>query len=219
VTVSGYPTYPMLVRDSLLARLQALPFFTSHGFNFYTNKALVIQPEHIPFAAVYFIEETNMPDGDANVGDVRFRCSARYGFSVIIQNNDATAAENKLDEAMAAINSLFTDPRVYNWDGSNGPAKIQAFTRGARSHQFGSIGAESELPVAELRFDLTCDLGVILYDPPVVDDFITLHVETRYPPGISDGVQQVVVQYDIPQGEMTRLAAHLHVKVNATIKP
>jgi hypothetical protein len=206
----------MLVRDHLLERLQGLAFFTAHGFFFSTNKAHVIQPENIPLAAVYFIEETNSPDGDANVGEVRFRCVARYGFSVMIQNNDATAAENKLDEAMAAINSLFKDPRVYNWDGSSGLAKIQAFTRGSRTHQFGSVGAENEMPVAELRFDLTADLGVITYDPDVVDDFNTIHVETRYPPGSSDGTPQVTVQYDIPQGDVvTRMRGQLHIKVNA----
>jgi hypothetical protein len=210
-------TYPILVRDHLLELLQGLAFFTGHGFHFYTNKAVQVQPENIPFAAVYFIEETNLPDGDANVGDVRFRCSARYGFSVIVQNNDATVAEIKLDEAMAALNTLFKDPRLYNWDGSAGLAKIQAFTRTARTHQFGNIGADNEIPVAELRFDLTCDLGVILYDPAVDDDFITLHVETRYPPGVSDGTPQVIAQYDIPQGEMTRLRAHAFVKANATV--
>lgn len=212
-------TYPMLVRDHLLELLKGLPFFTGHGFKFVTNKSVIIQPENIPFAAVYFIEEMNSPDGDANVGDIRFRCSARYGFSIIIQNNDAEAAENKLDEAMGAINSLFRDLRLYNWDGSAGPAKIESFTRSGRSHQFGSIGANSEMPVAELRFDLTCDLGVILYDPPVTDDFLTFHVETRYPPGASDGTPQVIAQYDIPQGQLMRMRAHLYVKVNATVKP
>ena len=213
-------TYPILVRDMLFERLKALPFFTGHGFKFSTSRALEIQPENIPFAGVYFIEEINVADGDANVGDVRFRCTARYGFSVIVQNNDSVAAENKLDEAMDAINSLFKDPRVYNWDGLSGPAKIQAFTRGGRSHAFGNVGKENELPIAELRFDLTCDLGAILFDPVITDDFLTFHVETRYPPGEKGvGVQQVVAQYGIPQGNIATMRAHLSIKVNAVKIP
>jgi hypothetical protein len=208
-------TYPMLVRDHLLTRLKALPFFTSHGFKFSTNRSLQVQPENIPFAAIYFIEEANQPDGDSNVGDVRFQCTARYGFSVMVQNNDAEAAEAKLDEAMAAINSLFTDPRVYNWDGRDGEAKIRSFLRSGRTHMFGTIGADNEVPVAELRFDLSCDLGVVLFDPIITDDFNTFHVETRYPPGHDVGVPQVVAQYDIPQGINHKLSGHLYIKVNA----
>jgi hypothetical protein len=212
-------TYSMLVRDRIMEFLKLLPFFANNGFHFHTNKSVQIQPENIPLAAVYFIEETSLPDGDANVGDIRFRTNARYGISVIIQNNDMEAAEIILDKAMNAINSLFKNPDLYNWDGTADEAKIQAFLRGARSHQFGSIGADNEMPIAELRFDLTCDLGAILFDPPVTDDFVTFHVETRYPPRVSEGVQQIIVQYDIPQGIQHKLSPHLFVKVNATVVP
>jgi hypothetical protein len=210
-------TYPMLVRDHLMERLKALPYFAGHSFHYHTNRSVQIQPESLPFAGVYFIEETNLPDGDANEGEVRFRCMARYGMSIIIQNNDSIKAESELDKAMNAINQMFTDPRIYNWEGKHGPAKIQAYVRGARTHQFGSVGAENEMPVAELRFDLTCDLGTITYDPPVNDWFMTMHVETRYPPGESDGVQQIVAQYDIPQGDFTKIRGTLYIKCNAVV--
>lgn len=210
-------TYSMLVRDRILLFLQQMPFFVTNNFKYHTSKSLQIQPENIPFAAVYFIEETSLPDGDANVGDIRFRTTARYGISVIIQNNDSQAAEIILDKAMNTINSMFKNPKLYNWNGGADEAKIQAFIRGARSHQFGSIGQDNELPVAELRYDLTVDLGAILFDPPVTDDFITFHVETRYPPGVSSDVQQIIAQYNIPQGIQHKLAAHLFVKANAVV--
>jgi hypothetical protein len=211
-------TYPMLVRDRILLFIQQMPFFVSRGFHYHTSKAIQVQPENIPFAAVYFIEETSLPDGDANIGDIRFRTTARYGISVIVQNNDSVAAELILDAAMNSINSMFKNPDLYNWDGGADETKIQAFIRGARSHQFGNIGQNNELPIAELRYDLTVDLGVILFDPPVDDDFITFHVETRYPGGKdSSQIQQVTAQYDIPQGIQHKLAAKLFVKVNATV--
>lgn len=212
-------TYPMLVRDRILEFIQALPFFEVNHFKYGTNKSTQIQPEDIPFAAVYFIEETSLPDGDANVGDIRFRTTARYGISVIIQNNDTAAAEIILDKAMNTITQLFKDPELYNWEGSLEETKIQAFIRGARSHQFGSIGQDNATPVAELRYDLTVDLGSILYDPPVTDDFITFHVETRYPnqAAADAGTPQIVAQYDIPQGTQHKLACKLFIKCNATV--
>lgn len=214
-------TYPMLVRDRILDFLQGLPFFATNGFTFSTNKALQIQPHNIPFLGVYFIEETGLPEGDANIGDIRFRTTARYGISVIIQNNDSGVSETILDRAMTFITSIFKNPDLYNWDGTLEEAKIQAFIRGARTHAFGSVGADNEMPIAELRYELTCDLGTILYDPPVDDDFITFHVETRYPSqeAADEGTPQVIVQYDIPQGEMTKLGGKLRIKANAFVIP
>lgn len=210
-------TYPMLVRDRILLFIQQMPYFSSRVIKYSTNKSLQIQPEHIPFFAVYFIEETSLPEGDANVGDIRFRTTARYGMSFIVQNNDGDQAELILDAGMNAITQMFKNPDLYNWDGGEDETKIQAFIRGARSHQFGAVGQNNELPIAELRYDLTVDLGTILYDPPVPDDFFTFHVETRYPPGEYDGVPQVIAQYDIPQGHNTKMPGKLFIKCNATV--
>src|SRR5262245_66258478 len=112
-------TYPLLVRDRILDFIKMQPFFSSptNNFTFGTIKSTQIQPEQVPWAAVYFIEDTELPSGDANVGDIRFRVTARYGISVIIQNNDAVAAEVILDMAMNVIQSIFKNPDLYNWDG------------------------------------------------------------------------------------------------------
>lgn len=200
-------SYALKVRDGIKVRMQALPFFS--GFNFTTNKSLQIQPKSIPFAGVYFIEEIRVPDGDANAAEVRFHTSARYGISVIIQNNDAEAAEDKLDEAMNSIDVLFEDATLYNWIAADGQPMIQGYLRGSRSHQFGSVGQDNELPIAELRFDLTCDLGTFMYQKPITDDFEVLHVKTQFPVGGTqaeiDSVQQIVSEYDIPQMESANL--------------
>ena len=77
-----------------------MTFFSSAIFKrFSTNTAEQIQPENVPFLGVYFINEDMVADGDANVGEVRFRSTATYGLSVVVQNNDAAAAENTLDAA------------------------------------------------------------------------------------------------------------------------
>jgi hypothetical protein len=187
-------SYAMIVRDAMLARIKIMPFFA--GFTFSSNKAEQIQPEKIPFVGVYFISEDMLPDGDANVLEPRFRLSVLYGFSIIIQNNDAAAAENKLDEGFVLLcDRLFTDPSLY----LNPAAKIQAYTRGNRTHQFGNAGADNSIPIAESRFSLTIDLGTIDFPPLVPDVLSKVHLETRYPAGSDpQEIQQVAADYDLP---------------------
>lgn len=193
-------SYAMIVRDAMMSRVQAMSIFS--GFKFGTNKALQIQPEHVPFVGIYFINEDLTPDGDADHGEPRFRSSALFGFSIIIQNNDAAEAENTLDNAWATMmDKLLTDPSLY----LNPAAKIQAYVRGNRSHQFGSVGADNALPIAECRFTLTCDLGTIDF-PPVIPDLLeTIHVTTQFPSGGTpdeiESIQQVEAEYDLPQNK------------------
>jgi hypothetical protein len=198
-------TEAIIVRDKFVTRMQAMPFF--NGFNFSTDKAVVIDADNkIPFVGVYFIGEDLTPDGDANAGDVRFRSTAIYGFSVIIQNNDSKQAEYTLDQAYKILTvNMFKDPTLYNWKnvGVPGEVLIQAYVRGNRSHQFGNAGADNAMPVAELRFTLNVDLGTLDYDPVIVDDFETMHVTTQFPSGGTqeeiDAIQQVQAEYDLPQ--------------------
>jgi len=186
-------SYAMLVRDAMLSRVKTMPFFTT--FKFSTNESEPIQPEQMPFFGIYFINEDLTPDGDANHGEPRFRSSALYGVSIIVQNNDAEAAENKLDEAwVLLLDKLFRDPSLY----LNQNAMIQAYVRGTRTHQFGSVGADNSIPIAECRFTLTCDLGVIDFPPYIPDDLERVHIETRYPAGSDPAeVQQTTAVYDL----------------------
>ena len=194
-------SYAMIVRDEMLARLKTMPFFAT--FKFGTNKAEQIQPELIPFLGVYFISEDLLPEGDSNAGEPRFHSSALYGFSIVVQNNDAAAAELTLDQGWTLVmDRLFTDPTLY----LNPKAKIQGYTRGNRTHQFGSAGADNSIPVAESRFTLLCDLGVIDF-PPVVDNVLSkVHFSTNYPdPKHHDTtqIQQVVAEWNLPTEKET----------------
>jgi len=191
-------SYAIEVRDGVMKRLKALEWF--RPFEFTTNKSVQIAPQSIPFCAVYLLDESGQPDGDANAGETRFRVTIRLGFSVIVLNNKPEQAEYQLDAAYQVITgALYNDPTFYG----NPDAMIQGFTRSQRTHQFGAVGMNNELPVAELRFDLTCDLGAVLYPPVVIDNLETIHVETAFPPGGTPeeiaAVQQVKVEYDLPQ--------------------
>jgi hypothetical protein len=190
-------SYSMLVRDAILTRVKAMQFFST--FNFAGTPALQIQPVSLPYCGVYFIQETMGADGDNNAGVVRFKTMAKYGFSVIVQNNGSEAAQYQLDKAFDNITALFSDHTLY--DGFE--SKIQAFASGMRQHVFGAMGKDNETPVAEMRFELTCDLGVIEYPPYVPDDLDVIHVTTSFPSGgtaqqIHD-TQQVTSSYDIDQ--------------------
>jgi hypothetical protein len=196
-------SYAMMVRDGILDRIKVMPFFTNPAivppFTYTKNRAMQIQPQSLPLCGVYFLQESGTPEGDANAGEVRFSTSVRLGFTVIIVNNDMEAAEYTLDLAFEAIRTgLFTDPTFYN----NDDFQIEGFTFGIRKHNFGSQ-LENETPLAELQWELVCDLGVLDYPPVVLDDFDILHIKTAFPLGGTqaeqDAVQQVVNEYDLPQ--------------------
>ena len=189
-------SYPMLLLDGTMSRIQALPFFST--FNFSSHKGLIIQPSSIPFCGVYMLQEMMLPDGEPNTGEPRFRTAVRLGVSVIVQNNDPVAAENKLDDAMQEISiGLFTDSTYYN----NKSFQIQGFTSASRQHVFGRVGTlDNETPIAELRFELVVDLGIIYYPPNVPDTLEVIHLETRYPAGSDPAeIQQVTSEYDLEQ--------------------
>ena len=99
---------------------------------------------------------------------------------------------------MQAISfGLFTDSTYYN----NSLFQIQGFVNASRQHVFGRVGTlDNETPVAELRYELTCDLGIIFYESVVPDVLEVIHVETAFPiDGDASKVQQVKVEYDMEQ--------------------
>ena len=192
-------SYPILVRDGIFDRIENMSFFSE--FTFGKTSDVHIQQESLPYCGVYLLQEQMAPDGDANVGEVRFRTTARFGFSIIIRNNDSEKAEILLDKASQIIMiGLFSDHTLYD----NDKFKIQAFSSGTRQHVFGAIGKNQETPVAELRMEMSCDLGVISYPPYVPDDLEVIHVKTAFPVGGTaqehHDTQQVETQYDVDQG-------------------
>lgn len=191
-------TFVLQARDAIVNRIRYLPFFNE--FRFSTNKSLPIQVENLPFCGVYLIEEIMSPEGDPNAGEPHFHVTARMGISVVVQNNDGEAGERKIDEAHETITEgLFTDPTLYT--GNHEAFSIQSYNRGFRTHMFGNVGQDNQTPVAELRFELTVDMGTYYYPPVVPDELHTIHVKTQFPAGGTVGeitaTQQVQVEYDL----------------------
>lgn len=181
----------LMVRDAIFDRVKTFAFFKN--FTFSKTRAFQVQPDKLPFCGIYFVNELMIPDGDANVGEVRFRTSVRVGFSIIIQNNNADAAEATLDQALTALlGGLFSDTTLTAFSAE---PKIQGFSHGERSHVFGAVGMDNETPVAELQFDLTVDLGVTDYAPYVPDDLETIHVTGR--PSLDPDTPLVEREWDV----------------------
>lgn len=191
-------SYSILIRDGLLARVQALPFFATVA-KFGHSKAKIIQAEHIPYFGCYLIEENLSPDGDANAAEPRFLHRLNLGFSYIIQNIDPDEAEDTLDAGHWAVMNLLTQPDWHTFRDGNAVvlAQIEAVTGGHRSHEFGSIGSsQNETPIAEMRMELTYTFRTGF--PPVIPDILEhVHVETVYPWPKDPNRQSVISEIDI----------------------
>jgi hypothetical protein len=194
-------SYAMQVRDNAFVKLQALKFF--QGFTFKRSHALKVMPNMMPYCSVYFLSEALAPDGDADIGEVRFQSTVRLGFSVMLVNNDPDMMEDRLDDAYQSImDGLLRDPtfvRTAPWGQTSPGYVIQAFARGGRQHFYGITGVQNnETPYAEMRAELHCSLGAIEYEPYVENMLEIIHVETVHPPGDTDN-QHIFSIYDLDQ--------------------
>jgi hypothetical protein len=168
-----------IVVDKIAARLQSLQFF--QGWTFSRSSQFQAQPQDIPHIGVYFIEERLTPDGDADVGEPRFRSTAQIGFSVYIADNDPDATLKTLDDVYQVITrGILMSPKIYL--DASGNKCLQGYASGRRVHVFGAMTKDNNLPIAELQYTLSIDLGTITYEPVIPDMLEVVHVETHPSP-------------------------------------
>jgi hypothetical protein len=188
-------TPALIVRDELFKRVIAMPFFA--GFTFAKNKMMRVQSQDLPYCGIYLINELLTPEGDSNAGDIRLRDSARYGFSVIVIDNENDSGESTLDQAFAEItNGLLCDTTLTGFNHQ----LLQGIVRGERMHVYGSVALDNETPILELQFDMTADLGTAIFKPTITDDFNTLHVDAR--PIQNPDAPIVEMQWNMQTGEI-----------------
>jgi hypothetical protein len=206
--ITDTQSFSWVIRDVFFAAIAPLPFFAS--FTKRRCKQFQVQAAQLPYLGVYIIDETMTPDGDGNAGYVRFVHTLRVGFSVIIQNNDPVASEQKLDEAFWLImNTLWRDPYLMNLLDTTNPStgtdspdntRIESIERGTRKHVWGNSSLNNETPIAELQYDVSCRYRAG-YEPVITDDLLRIHVETvpladddTVPP--VDQVQRIISEYE-----------------------
>jgi hypothetical protein len=205
-------TPALIMRDAIYERVKAMPFFA--GFTFAKNKMLRVQPADLPYCGIYKINELMLPEGDPNAGDIRLRDSARYGFSVIIVDNENEDGEATLDAAFAEItNGLLTDTTLTGFNHK----LLQGITRVESMNVYGSVALDNETPVLELQVDITADLGTAIFKPTIVDDFITLHVDAR--PIQNPDAPIVEMQWNMQTGEISTKARKPNGKNKSDTKP
>lgn len=132
-------------------------------FNTFTKRKTRRMPiqglDQIPFLGVYIVDETMLPDGDANIGCIRFSHTARIGFSVIHAGNEPVALEKQIDaDYLRIMRLLWTDAKLMNVLHNTNPEGVgaESIVRGTRRHIFGATGANNETPFAELQYEVNC---------------------------------------------------------------
>jgi hypothetical protein len=159
---------------------------------------LPVQPNLIPYLGVYLVDETMVPDGDANAGCIRFSHTARIGFSVIVQNNDQDAAAQAADHAFLRIMSiLFTDQHIMNVlvNTNVEDVGIESITRGTRKHVYGAAGVNNETPFMELQYDVSCFYRTEWY-PDITDTLNEIDVTVKV--NNDPDADEFTVVYDFP---------------------
>jgi hypothetical protein len=168
-------SFALVIRDVFYDALDRDPFFDD--YNKRKTKMLAVMPNMLPFLGVYIIDETMLPDGDANAGCVRFTHTLRVGFSVMVAHNDQAVAERTIDAAFWRIMNVWRDEYVMNLLDTFNPhlgagnpdnTKIESITRGTRRHVYGATSINNETPIAELQYDVSAfwrsDWGPVIED-------------------------------------------------------
>jgi len=193
MTITDTQSYSFVIRDMLLDKLVAAPFFA--GFIVRKIRMLQYMPHQLPFLGAYIVTEDMEPDGDWNTGDIRFIHTLKLGFSVAVINNDPVASEAKLDAAFWTImNTLWRDPYLMNMiDTSAYPGgvgnpdntRIEGVSRGYRRHVWGNSGLNNETPIGELQYEASLKYRTE-WEPIIPDDLSEIGVRT----GVKSGDTQ-----------------------------
>jgi hypothetical protein len=201
--ITATQSYGLVIRDGLFDAVSSDPFFADYTRR--KTKMLRVQPDLLPYLGVYIIDETMLPDGDGNAGDIRFSHTLRIGFSAMVANNDQVLAEAAADAAFwRVMNLLWPDQTLMNVVLSSLPdnTMMESIPRGVRRPVFGTTALNNETPIAEMQYDVSIFFRTG-WPPVITDDLLTIDVVTGMKPGDTqaemDQRQQVHVQYQFDQ--------------------
>jgi hypothetical protein len=212
-TITVTQSYSLVLRDLFFNTIMQLPFFAT--FKGRKSRYYQIQHEHIPYFGIYIVSEDMVPDGDGNAGNIGFKHALQFGISVIIQNNDADVAEQKLDEAFWAImNGLWTNPYLTNMIDTQSyghptlmvnpdNVRFESVDRATRRHVWGQAKSDNETPFCELQMTMTIcyrtDFIPVIVDEleRIYEEIVPMTNEGTVPP--ADEVKRVQVIYDVNQ--------------------
>lgn len=179
--ITDTQSFSLVIADVFHDAVASDPFFA----NYYKSKTkmLSVQHQQLPYLGVYIIDETMLPDGDANAGSIRFSHTLRIGFSAVIAMNDPSAARLQLNAAWWAImNRLWPDQYIMNLIDTHNPTTdtenpdntiIESITRGVVRYVYGAQALNNETPLAEMQYD------------------VSVFFRTRWEPAITDTLDEI----------------------------
>jgi hypothetical protein len=187
-----------LIQGGIVERLKVFPFFSQ--FTFAQNQSHQVMPTDLPYCAVYQLPESQAADGDLNAGEPRFKSDSIIGISIILRNIEPDELEIALDTAFDVIMiGLLQDPSFIGFRPA-GQYDIEGVSRVKRQLSFGVLGNTNEMPIGELRVELTF-ITRYDYPPEIVDWLKVVHLETVYPSvEAAPSTQQIVAEWDLPTG-------------------
>lgn len=201
--ITEVQSHPWFVVNGFYERLLTMSLFRGWTIR-RINRALPIEAGiQIPFIGVFQRDEMLGPDGDYNMGDIRFTSTVNIGFQLVIKNNDPIACLQMLDRCSTyLINQLLRDNTLTNLRATDlpggGPA-FQGIPRGRISERWGVTGQKNETPVGERLVELSFVFKPAYY-PTEFPDLERIALQTGWPIGgdADDvaGVQQVTAVYD-----------------------
>lgn len=160
------------------------------GFKTYSRTpALNIEPQDLPLFAVYLLRDREQGIAPT-MGEPTFKQYCHLGIAgMILQSNVDSQLQTLAAKLMASRLALYTDPSFMRL--------IDGIESSDTRLQFGRTG---ELGTAEYQMELVVCFETV-WPPNVVDDYLRLHLETRFPPPLTDplATPQVVRAWDIEQ--------------------
>jgi hypothetical protein len=181
-TITATQSYSYVIHTAVMDALKADAFFA--GYTFGLTKMLPVQSYQIPYLGIYRIDDQELPDGDANCGDIRFNNTLRLGFSVVIANNNPAQGYQQIDAAYWRIKNVLWPSKLMNVMHSSmvDNVLIESVTRGVMRPKFGFADAKNETPIAECEYEASIFYRE-MWDPIITDTLDEIDVTTGIEPG------------------------------------
>lgn len=132
-----------------------------------------LQSEQLPYCGVFISREVMTPDGDGNIGDLRFNSEVTIALLMVRGFAETADLDTLIEGDVERIESaLFCDPTFTQF----GPdALFESVSRIDRRRAFQFQG---ETYTVELRIEITFAVRVG-FEPRIVDDYRGLDMTTR----------------------------------------
>jgi len=159
------------------------------GFKTYRRTpALRVEPPDLPLITVYVLRDREQSVGDSNTGSPEFRHYVTLGLEGIINLSDVDQQLETLAQLMLACRvAIYSD------------AGFIRMVEGVESSETRLVfNRKGENPTAGYQMELTVHFMTV-WPPDVADDYLRLHLETRFPESQTQPIPQIIRDWEIPQ--------------------